>query len=206
MAFVPVPNTVEVEVVYDLDGQICENTLYFFKDAEIGISDITSLLSVVRNAIEDELLPLLHTSISLIRLVGTLLDAAEAISVVASVIPAVPGGLGSSAALPNGTAYAIQFKTPNRGRSFRGRNYVMAIPVGVRSDANTIASSYRDSLLAAYTSIGAAGADDGWIHVVVSRYHNGAPRVTGLSTAVNAYAASDLTLDSQRRRLPGRGA
>jgi hypothetical protein len=43
------------------------------------------------------------------------------------------------------------------------------------------------------------------VHVVVSRYHLGAPRVTGIATPVITYLATDNNVDSQRRRLTGRG-
>jgi len=45
------------------------------------------------------------------------------------------------------------------------------------------------------------GAD--W--VVVSRFHDNAPRTAGVVSFINAATVVDATVDSQRRRLPGRG-
>jgi hypothetical protein len=51
------------------------------------------------------------------------------------------------------------------------------------------------------------GADiDPWVWVVASRITNGAPRVTGLSQPVTSWLVVDLAVDSQRRRLNGRGS
>ena len=45
---------------------------------------------------------------------------------------------------------------------------------------------------------------DPWSMVVVSRYENNAPRAEGIATLVDRLS-SDGVIDSQRRRLPGRG-
>ena len=206
MAFIPVANTVEVEAVFELDGQIVENTISYWKPGGVSLSDINDLLAAVNAAITTNLMPLLHNSIQLVRLIGTLLDAADSVGAVLSVIPAVPGGNAGSTSLPSNVAFAVQFKTALSGRSHRGRNYVPGIPATARSAPNTISSTYRDSLLTAYIAIGAAGADAGFQHVVVSRFADHAPRTTGIVTPITSYASADLTVDSQRRRLPGRGS
>jgi hypothetical protein len=44
-----------------------------------------------------------------------------------------------------------------------------------------------------------------WKMVVVSYYNNGAWRLTATITPIISFAFADLAIDSQRRRLPGRG-
>jgi hypothetical protein len=44
------------------------------------------------------------------------------------------------------------------------------------------------------------------VHVVVSRYHLSAPRVTGIATPIITYLVTNRDLDSMRRRLTGRGS
>jgi len=203
MAFVPVPDVIEAEVVWEWDGQVVENTLYFLNDSGWSAGSILEHLEDLRDVIVSQLIPLLPSSIQLVRLVGTLLDAVDAVSVTLSVSPAVVGGVALES-VPSNVSYAIQFKTDLRGRSFRGRNYIPGIP-NDKINTNTITSGDRTSFTAAYEAISAVGVDLGRRHVVVSRFSAGAPRTIGLATPVTAIATADATVDSQRRRLPGRG-
>lgn len=205
MGFVPVPNTVQVEVVYELDSQVVENVLYFEMTSAPTLTEVNALLDEIRAAIVDQLLPLLHNSIQLVRLVGTLLTEIDSFGSILTVVPAVPGGNSTSTSLPNNATFAVQFATALRGRSFRGRNYVPGIPATARGTPNLLTSAFRDDILDAYQTICQAPASDGWTHVVVSRSSGGVDRAEGVTTPVTAYTAADLTLDSQRRRLPGRG-
>src|SRR5882672_1879815 len=73
MAFVPVANTVEVQSVYELAGQVVENTFYYEFPSAPAEADIVALLTAVKTVIVDHLIPLLTSSITLVRLIGTLL-------------------------------------------------------------------------------------------------------------------------------------
>jgi len=84
MPFVPVPNTVEIEAVYSQDGQIMENTMYFQFPSAPTLAQITALADDVRVAIHDNLLPLLSTTIQLLRVIGTLLDVADGLQFIST--------------------------------------------------------------------------------------------------------------------------
>lgn len=204
MPFVPVPNTLAVDVIYEQMGQRVENTLYF-EHASPGWTEasINAWLQDLRVLIESELMPLLHAGIALVQLVGTLLDAVDSLSVVLNVSPPFTGSA-TGDGLPNNVTYTVQFKTNQRGRSFRGRNYVPGIPAQSIS-GNSVSSGFRTGVLAFYAELLALATAEGATWVVVSRFTNGAPRVTGVTTPVTTAATADTTLDSQRRRLPGRG-
>lgn len=204
MPFVPVANTVMVEAVYEWDGQVVENTMYFERTVGgVAEGDITGLLELIRTTIEEELMPLLTTGIQLVRLVGTLLEAIDAISVTLSVNPPFAGGVPDEA-MPNNVSYVVSFITAQRGRSFRGRNYVPGLPQTAVA-GNHIVPGTRTALLAFYETLAAAAVIDEWLMVVVSRFANGAERVAGVTTPINAFTTFDTVVDSQRRRLPGRG-
>jgi len=203
MAFVPVPNTIAVDVIYELSGQRVENTLYFEKPGGWDAAAITTFLENLRDIIATGLLPLLHTSLQLVQLVGTLLDAVESISIVSLVSPPLGGGV-SGTQLPNNVTYTVQFKTALRGRSFRGRNYVPGIPqTGI--SANNIDATLRTGLLDFYDTVRELALDNTCLWVVVSRVADGVERTTGVTTPITGPATADSFLDSQRRRLPGRG-
>jgi hypothetical protein len=215
MPFVPVPNVALIEAVYTQDAQVMENTMYFQHTGTPTLADLQALADAVNVAIRGSLLPLLSTTIQLLRVVGTLLDVAEGLQVFSTdSLPAA--GADNSAPIPSDVSFAISFKTAQRGRSFRGRNYML----GLHRDAlgtsiNTITTAFSNAATAAYDDIAAAGADFGWEMGVVSRFSGftivdgkkvPTPRTTGIFTPITSITVSDNTVDNQRRRLPGRGA
>jgi hypothetical protein len=210
MPFVPVPNTIEVQSVFELDGQIVENTSYWEKTGGWGAPEISTFLDDVRSVIVEDLLPVLSSTIKLVRMIGTLLDAVDAISLTLSVSPPAAGG-DSTDPLPNNASYTVSFLTANRGRSFRGRNYIAGLTNGVQLDGNHVTDTFRSALLVYYSDLRAVGADNGITMVVVSRFSGvdgdgkPIPRTTGVTTPITSFATFDTVIDSQRRRLPGRG-
>jgi hypothetical protein len=210
MPFVPVPATIQVDVIYLLDNQRVENTLYFEKGDGWGLGEIEAFLFDLYSYIASDLLPALSEAIQLIELIARLLDTAS--SLTASYVPATPptGEVAGDPA-PNNVTYTISFKTGLAGRSFRGRNYVAGLP-DAAVIGNTINGSTRTALLAFYSGLTALAASNGATWVVVSRYSgvdpttgDPIPRVTGVTTPVSSVGTFDTTVDSQRRRLPGRG-
>jgi hypothetical protein len=203
MAFVPVPDTLAVDVIYEQLGQRVENTLYFESPGGWTGAQVADWLDQLRTLIEEDLLPLLHAGLQLVQLVGTLLDAVDSLSITLNVSPPVAGS-GSGDSLPNNVTYTVQFKTASRGRSFRGRNYVPGIP-DTQVTGNQIESAFRTGILDFYSTLLALASSNSFIWVVVSRFHNLAPRTTGVTTPIIEVATADANLDSQRRRLTGRG-
>jgi len=116
----------------------------------------------------------------------------------------VPGAQ-SGASLPNNVALVLTKRTQFRGRSYRGRIYHGGIPE-TSVTGNTVAAGYVTTAIANYTNLLALTTSLGvWEMVVVSRYTNNAPRSSGIFSNVTGFT-SDGVVDSQRRRLPGRGA
>lgn len=210
MAFVPVPNTIGVDVIFLLDNQRVENTLYFEKADGWVLADITTFMSDLATLINTGLMPLLSSALSFIELAARLLDTASSIGYTLSLTPPTSGGQADEA-LPSNVTYTIQFKTGLTGRSFRGRNYVPGLTIDSVTQ-NTIDTDTRTGLLAFYSSLRAMASENATPWVVVSKYSGvnpttgrPIPRVTGVTTEVTSVSTFDRTLDSQRRRLPGRG-
>lgn len=210
MPFVPVANTIQVDVIYLLDNQRVENTLYFEDPDGWNIGKIIDFLDQLNTLIQTDLLPFLASSIQLIEIIGRLLDTASSIGFSYPVTPPVSGGVSGNAA-PNNVTYTISFKTGLTGRSFRGRNYVPGL-AGSSVTSNTIGSTARTGILAFYNALKAMASENATPWVVVSRYSgvdgdgHAIPRVAGVTTPVQSVSTFDTTVDSQRRRLPGRGA
>lgn len=210
MPFVPVANTVEFELRAILDDQKVENTLYFGRGFAPTAVQMLAMANLLAGWWAAEVADYTAESVSLVEVYAT--DLTSASGPTASYIPpsAVTGG-DASAALPNNVSLCVSFRTANRGRSYRGRNYV----VGLTEAAvvlNTVQPAYIASILEAYNLLPGLGTATGWTWYVVSRFsgvdpdtHAPIPRVTGVRTPVTTVVIVDPTVDSARRRLPGRG-
>lgn len=207
MAFIPVPNTIACDVIAELFGQIIENTLYFAFPDEPLISEVGQLAASVGEWAVGGLCPVLSEDY--------IYKRTEARGIWDQAQPAItnvvgtntPGGVASPGA-PGGTCIAVGFRTAYGGRSFRGRNYVSGFPLAA-CEGNQLATAYATGIVDAYDDlVPIYVADDlpNAVHVVVSRYSLNAPRVTGVTTPILTYLMANRDLDSQRRRLTGRGS
>jgi hypothetical protein len=199
------------EIRYLLDNQQIENTLYFESGSTVTQASIVTLLNALHAWWAANLQPLLPLAVSLAEMQGT--DLTSATGPQATLTPAVAElGAVNSPQLPNNVSLAVSFRTALRGRSFRGRNFYPALwEQGV--DENTVQPTIVAAIHGAYTALitdaGVAAAGYDW--VVVSRFSGVTsagvpiPRSAGISTPVTTVVIVDPTIDSMRRRLPGRG-
>jgi len=203
MAFTPVINVLQVELRQRLFLQQVENTLYWLYGGAPTTSDANTLAAAVAGWWTAEMSPLLSQDLELHEVYVTDISSESGFTV--SYTTGLPdaGGV-PTAALPGNVAVSCTFRTINRGRSFRGRNYVAGIPEA-SVIGNTIDSGLVSGIGDAYTAlIGLAGiASADW--VVVSRYENGESRGFGIATPVVSALVVDNLVDSMRRRLTGRG-
>jgi predicted PhzF superfamily epimerase YddE/YHI9 len=204
MAFVPIANTAMAELRMTLFGQQIENTLYFHYSANPVVAELNILADDLIDWWDTDLSTVLSSEIELREVHVTNLTTVSSAAV--TVTPASETrGKDDSPSVPGNVAFVVSFRTINRGRSFRGRNYVPAIPSD-QVTGNTVASGVVIALVASYTALRGRHTDLGdgeW--VVASRFSGGAPRVSGVISTVTSVVAVDSFVDSQRRRLTGRG-
>lgn len=203
MPFVPVPNTLMVELRYLWDNQQVENTLYGRKGTAVVLGDAIALADDIFTWWDTNMKPLQASTIALREIYVTDLTSANSFSHAHVRSPIVPGTR-AGPALPNSVALCIKFNTAQRGRSFRGRNYVMGAVEGDVTN-NNYEPAYVTDVQDAYLLLDSVFDGNGLVWSVVSRYENGQPRVTGLATEITTIGVTDGIVDSQRRRLPGRG-
>jgi hypothetical protein len=212
MPFVPVANTVMVEMRMLLDNQHIENTLYFLNPAGPDITNMNLLASEMVGWWTTQCAPLLPITCSLQEVVVTDLTSASSFQVVNAPAGGVPGSF-AAAAMPNNVSLAISFRTATRGRSHRGRNYIPALVESVVVE-NTVDGSHVANWETAYNQIliDPGIIASGYVWGVVTRFSgtdangNPIPRAAGAISAVTAASIVDPIVDSMRRRLPGRGA
>jgi len=207
MAFIPSPNIAQAELRGLVDSQRVENTLYFAKIAPpITPTDVDELSDVLDLWWRVGMLPCLPTGYGYRE--TYVMDLTSATSSTSTTAPASPVFGTRPTALgmmPNSSTLSVSFRTASRGRSHRGRNYVAALS---RNDVtgNEVGASLQAALIAAYEQLlPGGGILSSWLWVVLSRYANNAPRPQGLSTTITSVMIVDNIIDSQSRRLPGRG-
>lgn len=207
MAFIPVPKTVKCAVIASLFGQTIANTLYFaFPDDPLA-SEVLQLAASVGEWAVGALCPVLSEDYVYKRTEATDISA-EGMPAYTNTIGADTTGAIASVSAPGGTCLAVSFRSALGGRSYRGRNYVSGIPLAAL-EGNQLASAYVTGYVEAYEALVPDYVFDDLpaaVHVIASRYHLGAPRVAGVTTPVLTYLATNADIDSQRRRLTGRGS
>jgi len=202
MTFQPVEATALIELIQSLDGQIIENTLYFRKATDYDAAALELLAGTMASWWIAEMAPLLSSSISLTGVKATALHDQTGPQFVFNTGLPEPGGV-ASGSVPNNAAFCVSFRTALIGRAFRGRNYISGIPVNVVT-LSSISGGEANALVAAYNEIqDLLPVGTNW--VVVSRTVNGVLQEVGLTNVITSVVIPDLVLDSQRRRLPGRG-
>lgn len=204
MAFIPVPNTAEVVIQQSMSGQDIFNVINFTGGAPFNIPDLNILATEVQNAWIEFLAPIFSTGLDLMAIRATALDTASSPGVLHPVSVGTDGNL-DVAPTQNNVALVLTMATDLRGRSYRGRLYAAGLPSTLLASSTEVSSAYLSDFIDAFAAFFEDIEDStGFTHVIVSRYTSGAARVTGVTTEVSSYAAN-AELDSQRRRLKGRG-
>lgn len=204
MAFIPFDNVAKLEAIFTLDGQRIQNVHHYWFEAGPTETDLQDLAAFYKTWFDTSLAPHLPTVISLVLIKVTDLSVEDGTSIeYATGLPIT--GDANSPALPNNCTMTIKWTTGRSGRSYRGRTYFPVLREDI-VDANMVSAVYAAQILTVMTDLVVVDLPvNDCVMVVASRVNNGTPRVTGLATPVTNLSI-DRVIDSQRRRLPGRGA
>jgi hypothetical protein len=203
MGFVPFNNTIKLEAIFTQDGQRIENVHHFQVDETPDVATCTALAQVYSVWWSDNLQPLVSSTVALTMIRCTILETESSPGV--EFTGGLPkSGQGAAAALPMNVTVAVRWVTGLRGRSYRGRTYHIGLPEE-HVTMNQVSTAHLTALKAAYEDLMALSIPVGpAVLGVASRVHNGVERPQGVITsAISVFI--DPTIDSQRRRLPGRG-
>lgn len=210
MPFVPVPNCALAELRMTLDLQQVENTLWFDMGAVPDEAGLLSLNNALLAWWADFYAPLISSEVQLVEIACTSMDSATGPQVV---LPPATALFGTQVepSLPNNVTLTVSFRTASRGRSFRGRNYVVGL-IEQQVLRNTILDEVATGWQDAYSELLGFADTPGFSWVVASRFSGvdpvtgqPIPRVTGVATQITSVTVVDKIVDSQRRRLPKRG-
>lgn len=202
MAFIPIPNTAKLEMIYLWDSQVVENVYHFESNIAFDLTDMQELATAALVWWNANLKPLINNSVSLNTIRVTDMRTATG-GVIEDTTGLPTAGTATGNAVPNNVTVAIKLITTQRGRSFRGRAY----HVGLSTTAvagNTVTSTTRTALRNAYLALFTLSSAPTWSLGVASRFSNNLPRTEGVITEVTDVSVNAI-VDSQRRRLPSRG-
>ena len=204
MAFIPILNVVQVELVFNWNGQVVENVLHYSKASPWNPAAAAELGAGLVTWWNTGMKPIVSSTLQFQQIKFT--DLASETGFTLAYATGLPlNGTSGSPSSPNNVTVAMTKRTALRGRSYRGRIFHLGLVEEqcVNSALNTGVAAGLVALYAALTDFPLTG--DEAILCVASRYNNGAPRVTGVATPVVSIT-TDGVIDSQRRRLPGRGS
>lgn len=206
MPFVPFLQAAELQIRGLLDGQRICNTLGFRKDTLITGAMLGELCYAINDWWITNTPGLLPSSYVFSEVYGIMLDSPTSGAFTSAIGAGTVGTMGG-APLPNVNTLAIKFTTNRRGRSYTGRNYWPGLSEAVVT-GNVVSDDLADAIVALYSQLIVWLPDDfppGWTWSVLSRYTGGEPRIVGEEEPITAVSTTDRIIDTQRRRLPGRG-
>lgn len=209
MANPPVPRTYAARLYQELHDQLIMNTINIFLPVGtgLGLNDPATanlIGGVVHDAFKDAFYAVLSSDIKMVRWECQYIGSIDG---VVSESSSIATGLVSNAALPGNVALCLSLRTGLSGRSRRGRIYLGGIPENYVT-ANEITAELASSINTKATEfLGdiATGLEGQGEVVVISRYANKQLRTEPLVTVVTDMLLKDRVVDSQRRRLTGRG-
>jgi len=187
---------------YSYLGQQIENVFHFEGDVPFIASALATLGDEMKTAWESTMRAHIQTGCNLNYILLTALDtdAGDQVNV-----PVDEAGTLSGTGLPGNVTVSIKFGSGVSGRSNRGRMYWPGI-----STSQVSGNQLLDSVASAFVSdvsdfFDAITTATGYIHVITSYCHNKVWRTAAVNNEVISYLLVDKNLDSQRRRLAGRG-
>lgn len=199
--FIPAPKVAQVEMRYLLADQQVENVYHVLGTAEWDATTLGALATAVENWEVAHAQNRRHSSAVLVSVKVIALVAPDGAFIESSV---TIRGTATGSELPNNCTIALKASTGLRGRSRRGRTYWIGLSTDMQdsSNKNQLGDAWRTALLDAMNQLTIVPFPNGGVLVVCSFQHNNAWRSAALTTPIIGYGLADVTLDSQRRRLP----
>jgi len=200
-----VPNGYHVRLQYTLSTQLVENEFYFVSTAPPTEAVMDELADVVLDWATLNWHNMLPTNCSVTGCVVECLDP-DFLFTKPYTLPAPVAGAGA-AGVPNNVSFSIQRIILGRYKGGHPRLYVPGIRSDKVTSINTLDATHADNMVTTLNDLNAAAiaSPSDFIPVCLRTTGEGATPTEPLAVYITGYRYRDLTLDSQRRRLPGRG-
>lgn len=202
MPFQPVANAAQCLINYRQAGQALQSQLYFLTNESEASNVLTSIAQMVADWLTNSWAPVATTAAEVVSLIVTDVNEEGGDQITFTPIGALTGDI-VSPPMPTGTTITASWRTGQAGRSYRGRTYHVGL-TEQQVVANAVDSGSRTALQSAYAQLIIDANVNDTPLVVASRVSGGVPRVVGVATKVLTVVVDEY-IDSQRRRLTGRG-
>lgn len=203
MPFIATANTLKCLLKYNWANQTVVQDLWFKYNSAPGSTERAALATAMHTWWTNQIKPYLCDNIGLFEVdVIDMSTQNGPVYTLTLTSPEVGGDTGDS--VPLNAALCVSLRTASRGRNFRGRNYIGGIPLSSVPTPGTFATGIVSNILTAFSWFLTPSNVAAGIWSVVSWYLNKSARSSGLATPITAVTA-DTLIDSQRRRLIGRG-
>ena len=203
MAFIPISEAAKAAIAFSMTGQRVLITLTFRLAVAYDLTTLADLALKLHTWYTTYLKGNLSGAIALTDIVCTAIHSITAPQHTRIISPGEAGTAGASS-LGLGEAMVVTLRTALRGRNYRGRTYLPGVGGLYRVDPGSISTTGTSQILAAMAKLIDVPTMGTHVLVVPSRFTGGLPRVNGVANAVTAISMDNF-LDSQRRRLVGRG-
>lgn len=208
MTFIPVSQTAEVVMNYrnEIDLNVMKNIIHVrHTETQWDAANLQLLTDAMATWWATDLRIAASQDVEMFSVYARSIHAASAEYAETVPDPPLDGNIATSC-LPGNVAWAVKLLTGLTGRSYRGRSFFIGLAESSVS-GNYIGQTTADAIVDAWVELKDVILPNLSAElVVVSRYTGGEPRVAGVATPVTTISYTDLVVDSQRRRLPGRGA
>lgn len=202
MVFQPVADTVEIDMIFTMNGIAAQNVFYAELIGGYLMADLVALASQIDLNWQGNWRTEQPPEISYVRTEVRGLAAENDIATTNNT--SANPGIHASATLPNNVTFAIKKESGLTGRSARGRTYWIGVPQNqlVATDENTLMAGWINAVVlnvdTVRTSIIAVAP---WNPVLVSRFTAGAPRAAGKTFPWLTTTNVDNRIDTQRGRM-----
>jgi hypothetical protein len=203
--FIPAVNTAKVAIEGLWSNQKVVTTLWFTMASEPDQADLEALADDIGENWVNAMLLTWADTYSVQRITATRQNSANDIQGVVDYTDAPVVGTGEGDSLPLNCAWSFSFRTLLRGRSFRGRNFLPGFLNSILDSPGIGNAVTLAGVVAAYALHLITDPPAGWVWVVASHFADHEPRATAVLTPI-VEVIVDTWLDSQRRRLVGRGS
>ena len=201
--FTTFPQVIQFEAVYNWDGQICQNVIHYRGSIGFTATNVVPLCAEFVSKWNATMKAYMPSVLSLTGIKVTDLSSQSGWTFFYQTgLPIV--GTSAGASLPNNCAVVITKRTGKRGRSYRGRIYQPGL-TELHTTGNVVQTTPLNAFIAFWEDM--RFFDTGVVECymqVISRFQDGVQLAVGEATDVTNLT-SEGTVDSQRRRLPGRG-
>lgn len=204
MPFVPSPSVAKVALEFNWAGQNVATIWHCKHSAFPALADLNNLATHFGTTYWNSFLTSCGTNIALVRVLATDLSSPSAPQ--GSYVPAAPvAGTGAGGSVPLNVCWNFTKLTALRGRNYRGRLYMPGLLQSIVTAPGQGNLSTLGGIAAVILNRVTTMMIANWAAGVLSQFILGGPRPSGVFTPLTAVSTNDA-IDSQRRRLIGRGS